>query len=387
MITRLSIQHYRSIENLDLALGPVNVLVGRNGAGKSNIVDTVKFVRDALRYGLDQAITDRNGIASIRQWSPTRPYDISIAIEVERRVLDQREYGRFSFTLASSGQGYVIKREEGSWNGLVRTAESSKPVIAHSSYTRDAEGRVACVIMGETIKPLAADENELFLVSRSVAWLSGLKSLLTDFEKYAIFPNTLRQAQRQSTETYLTMHGDNLASVLKRMRNKKKSEAISEITTSMQMVIPDLESILIQSVGSFIVPQFRVRSPANNGKVHSFDVDQLSDGGLRILGLLVALYQDPIPATIALEEPELTVHPGALQLISDSIAEVSGTAQILVTTHSPEFLDRFAPADIIAVEYENEVTVARPLAKHQVEAVRGNLFSLGQLMSMEGLHG
>lgn len=314
MITRLTIQHYRSVENVDLKLGPINVLVGRNGAGKSNIVDAIKFVRDAQRHGLDQAVTDRNGIANIRQWSPTRPYNITIAIEVERTVRNQREYGSFSFTLASSGDGYVIRKEDGRWISRVFMRNPSdgapKRVVMRSSYARDAEGKVTMSTSDDQQHFIVDDENDFFLGSRYSGRLSGLRSLLIDFEKYVIFPNTLRQAQKQSTETYLSSHGDNLASILKRMRNKKKSEAIGEIVSSMQLVLPELEGITIKSVGSFIVPQFRIRSPSNNDKIHTFDVDQLSDGGLRILGLLVALYQDPVPATIALEEPELTVHPG-----------------------------------------------------------------------------
>ena len=60
---------------------------------------------------------------------------------------------------------------------------------------------------------------------------------------------------------------------------------------------------------------------------------------------------------------------------------------MLVTTHSPELIDRFEPSQIIAVDLENGVTTARPLNAAQVEAVRARLFSLGELMSVEGLHG
>ncbi|MBF0374731.1 MAG: ATP-binding protein [Alphaproteobacteria bacterium] len=128
-----------------------------------------------------------------------------------------------------------------------------------------------------------------------------------------------------------------------------------------------------------------------DGGTFPFNVDQMSDGTLRVLGLLVALYQQPAPATIALEEPEQTVHPGVLRVLAEAIEEVSDTRQILVTTHSPDLLDRFDPAQmskrVIAVEMENGVTTAKPLNAAQIEAVRSNLFTLGQLMSIEGLHG
>ena len=125
----------------------------------------------------------------------------------------------------------------------------------------------------------------------------------------------------------------------------------------------------------------------NNNKPHTFNVNQMSDGTLRILGLLVALYQEPKPDTIALEEPELTVHPGAFQLITDSIEEVSQANQILVTTHSPEFLDYFRPEQIVAVELQDGITKAGKLNESQLNAARERLFTLGELMSIEGIHG
>ena len=154
----------------------------------------------------------------------------------------------------------------------------------------------------------------------------------------------------------------------------------------MRLVVPELENITVQSVGGFVTPQFRIFDPGSATKSHTFNVSQMSDGTLRILGLLVALYQDPRPSIIALEEPELTVHPGVLQLISDSILEVAETTQILVTTHSPVLIDKFDPSHVFAVESKGGVTVARPLSNIQKDAVKKRLFSLGELMTVEGLH-
>ena len=127
--------------------------------------------------------------------------------------------------------------------------------------------------------------------------------------------------------------------------------------------------------------------PEEEKRTYNFNVTQMSDGTLRVLGLLVALYQDPRSGVIALEEPELTIHPGMLPLITDSITEISDRTQVLVTTHSPELIDRFDPSQIIAVELEKGITSARPLNAAQVNAVKEKLFSLGELMSVEGLHG
>ena len=117
MIKRLVIRHYRSIENVELNLGDINILVGPNGVGKSNIIDSITFVRDAVKNGLDQAVNERHGIQTIRQWSPTRPYDISLAIETSNPRSEW--HGKFSFTLRSLREGFDILNESGEFRGLV----------------------------------------------------------------------------------------------------------------------------------------------------------------------------------------------------------------------------------------------------------------------------
>jgi predicted ATPase len=399
MLTKLSIQHYRSIQGLDLTPAHVNVLVGPNSAGKSNLIDAVKFIRDALENGLDQAITERHGLNSIRQWAPTRPYNISISVNLGPSGASDSGRGHFSFRLGSRGDEYVILSEEGSWSEVQRVRRHSRPgsdeapsirnVHRHSSYTRDKFGKVTLRDSRDDRPQVLEIDNidDFFLNSRFSFELFRLREQLTNFQSYSIFPNTLRQAQKPSNELYLSSHGDNLTSVLKRMRNKKRTTAISEIIASMKLVIPNLENITIQSVGGFLAPQFRLAETNEESRSYTFNVNQMSDGTLRILGLLVALYQDPRPRVMALEEPELTVHPGMLQLIADSIMEVSESTQVFVTTHSPDLIDRFDPSQIIAVELKDGITTARELDFAQVKAVKEKLFTLGELMSVEGLHG
>ena len=112
---------------------------------------------------------------------------------------------------------------------------------------------------------------------------------------------------------------------------------------------------------------------------------QESDGTLRLLGLLVALYQQA-PGLKVIEEPELTIHPGALAYIAELMEEVATERMsLLVTTHSPDFLDLVPVNSIRAVEMTDGGTIAGLVAEDQRNAVTKKLFTPGELHSMEGL--
>jgi hypothetical protein len=162
------------------------------------------------------------------------------------------------------------------------------------------------------------------------------------------------------------------------------ADAINQITEAMQSIMPNLERISVLTLGGFLVPQFHVIEPSS--RRHILNVSQVSDGTLRVLGLLTALYQVPKPAIIALEEPEQTVNPAILTVLADSIKEVSRRTQVLVTTHSPNLLDQFPPEVVKAVEWSEGKTTVDAISPHQIDAVKERLFTLGELLTSEGLH-
>lgn len=379
MITRIVVEHYKSIDKVDLHLGPLSVLVGPNGTGKSNFIDALRFIRDAVTYGLDRSVGERHGIDSIRQWSPSKPYFVTLRAEVENRS----GKGFLSFTLTSYRGSHTVKREEGYWS--YRT-DFPRPAVY---YTRDANGNVTLRDSeNKTSKLQAEQQEELFLSQIEARQLRALTTALGSLEAYSIYPNELRTPQKSSSDPRLSQNGDNLTSVFKLLTKSKRQNSVkarNEILSAMRKVMPYLENIRIQSFGGLMVPVFRVREL--DGRVHDFNVAQVSDGTLRVLGLLTALYQPQRPDVLAMEEPEQTINPGVLAVLAEAIEETSRTSQVLVTTHSPELLDKFEdPSVVMAVEMENGITRIGPISEDQRMAVRERLFSLGELMSVEGLH-
>lgn len=379
MISRLRIEHYKSLERVELNLKSLTIFVGPNGSGKSNIVDAFRFVRDAVTLGLDRSIAERHGIDSIRQWSPRKPYDVTLRVDVETDY----GHGYLSFSLASKSRSHVVKKEEGGWH----FAKSiGRPMV---NYSRAADGLVE--IRSGTDDPKTAEidrSDELFLSQFEAQPFRFLASAIGNMEAYSIYPNILRTPQKPSSEPRLYANGENLTSVYKQLASSKKQTHIrsrSEILSSMRLVMPSLDSIRIQSLGGLMVPVFRVKE--SSGDSHDFNVSQVSDGTLRMLGLLTALYQPAVPYTLAMEEPEQTINPGVLSMLSESIVEVSTRTQMLVTTHSPDFLDKFSdPSIVYSVSMVDGITRVGKINESQLQAVRDHLFSLGELMSIEGLH-
>ena len=138
-----------------------------------------------------------------------------------------------------------------------------------------------------------------------------------------------------------------------------------------------------------MITEFRhgeVATPQGKARSRWFESAQESDGTLRVSGILTALLQEPPLTLLGIEEPELTVHPGALPVLYDILKETSTRCQIVLTTHSPDLLSLMKADEVRVVERRNGITTVGPMEESQREAVEQRLFTPGDLLRMEGLH-
>jgi predicted ATPase len=370
----------------------VNIFVGPNGSGKSNIVDAISFLKDAVEHDLEYAFRERHGIASTRQWSPSRPYNLRIKIFVDNEV----GRGEYSVVVGSVKNGFKVISEDASWQQKSRKLGNFSFHLSRRAG-KDSSTKVAIFsksgkVDDEFEETVQVPSNDIFLKKSESFSLTriGSKMLadsILDYERYMIFPNTLRTPQRASSERRLARDGGNLNHVLKYQQGTKKgSVAIEKITSALKIIAPNLQKIEIRSLADYLVPFFRVvEFGKNKSRHHDFNASQISDGTLRALGILTALHHSNRPSTIAIEEPEQAVHPGALRIIAESAIESAESSQIIVTTHSPDLIDHFPPESIFAVEMVDGVTQVSGVSEGQIKSVREGLFTLGEMMSMEGI--
>ena len=394
MLKRLSVSHYKSLESISVDFRKTNVIVGQNGAGKSNIIDAISFFSDIVHEDLDSAVMKRHGIESIRQWSKFRPFDISLELDFDTATGS----GKYGFTLKSGkGGSYSVSEEHGEWHGS-DPFQADLPLV-YSSFNRTKDGSVSFdlgVIIAEKkydAKNIQISPFDLYLTSISNTTytvegivFSKIKDELSNLISYSIYPNTLREPRVVSRDSRLLADGSNLPTVLRKMTGPHKNSRDS-VVEALSTLLPHLNGIQVKSAGGYYVPV--LEGIGGNGEQHQFNLSQVSDGTLRMLGLLTALYQPDRPNMIAVEEPEQMIHPGALPILAEAMAEFvsgrgAGQRQIFLPTHSPNLIDLFQPEDIIWTNSSNGVTQCGRVDDRQLDILRKRLFTTGELFLSEG---
>ena len=407
-LTKIWAKNLRSIEYLELELSPLTVLVGPNASGKSNIADIPVFVSDAVRNGLDSALAARGSVGIRRNGNnfavglSFKSSDSQVDYDFSARIEDNGEYkvrreGASIKTRDPSSSNISIEVEDGR---LKKPTAEQIPERFRELLNRSEDRFYADILKIDStnlampfsrismsfidfhshVKAEDLFDNDWIKFDREARKAT---EYLKEVRPYHIFPNVLRDHQPYSTKYPLAEDGGNLASVLREMKNNRP-ENFAELISALNHTVPAIVDVDTEHVGRQLIIKFTHESP-KGGHTTVLDASQESDGTLRLLGLLVALYQDPPPGFIVIEEPELTIHPGALAYVAELMVEVADRTSLLVTTHSPEFLDMIPVECIRAVEMSDVGTTAGPVAADQLNAVVKKLFTPGEIHSMEGL--
>jgi len=368
-VTRVILRNYRSIGQCDVRLGRLTYLVGTNGAGKSNFVDALHFVADALNSSLDQALSRRGGLNEVRRRSSGHPTHFGIRLEF--KIGNQA--GHYAFNIAAlKNRGFEVQIEECSLGGRGK-----------GPYYRIEKG----VVQESSEKTLPAfTKDRLALVA-----LSGLSEFrpifdaLTSMGFYNLNPRVMRELQKPQEGRLLKPEGENITSVIGHLE-RVNPPALDAISEYLRTVVPTVHGVTRVQVGPMETLEFRQEVPGAKDPWR-FSAHNMSDGTLRALGVLTALFQsnqDFAPTLIGIEEPETALHPAASAALREALQRASDLTQIIVTSHSPDLLDDESVHDdqILAVVSQEGETKLAGLDNAAREAIREHLFSAGELLKL-----
>ncbi|AUH52192.1 chromosome segregation protein SMC [Chromobacterium sp. ATCC 53434] len=359
-IHQLSLVGFRSIRKLTLELDALNIVVGANGCGKSNLYKAIQLLHAAAEGRLSAALAAEGG-AQKAMWAggarrgdkARAPKRMTLAARLDDCDYElQLGYPEPSLSLFSLDP---LVKEESLW--LAGHGRRPSTLLLE----RRNQAAFLCGVDGErTAYPasLRAEESLFGQLAEPHRYpeLSQVRETLRNwrfYHEFAVWPGSpLRAPQVGIRSPVLAHDGANLAA-------------------AFQTIIEIGDHALLQSVLADAFPDSRFQVDAQHGRfqllmqrdglLRPLEAAELSDGTLRFLCLAVALLSPRPPAFMALNEPENSLHPALLPALARLIAEASRHSQLWVTSHSPalaEMIRRHQPLKLFALAMRDGETVS-----------------------------
>lgn len=373
-IERVTIRNYKSIAACQVDLGSLMFIVGPNGAGKSNFLDALRFVADSLRISVDYALRDRGSIREVRRRSGGHPTHFALRLDFK---LPDGAKGHYAFRIgAKSNGGFEVQDEE-----------CSVGLLGQEAWFKVHQGEV--VDASFPLRP-AAVADRLFLISASgIPAFRPVFDALSRIEVYNLNPRSIAAMQKPDPGEILRRDGSNAASVLQRFPPDLKRV----LRDDLARIVPGITDFEPRTLGAQETIEFR-QVVQSQESAWRFLADSMSDGTLRALGVLIAIYQGSMadgartrPLTVGLEEPESALHPAAARVLLSALRQGSLHCQILLTSHSPDLLDveDIATESILSVENVEGKSWIGCIDDAGRSALHDRLFTVGELMRQNQL--
>ncbi len=342
-IEEIRVRGYRAIEDARVKLGALNVLIGPNGSGKSSFLDVLSFLSEAVgpREALGHALSKRGGLGRLLTLGRRDALEIELAT---RSTAGATSGGlRYELVIGASGIGHSIVRES-------LSEERSKRhhrLFDRKGVSAEASNRASVKLVRQDV---------LFLSTRSSNGAGRLRSTLETLHSYEAIDVSrsapVRRPQTlEPTSLVVSPGGENLFSVLYQMR-QEQPEWFERLVDALRAAFPGFERLDFQVVaGGQVILAWHHTAFA--GK--PFFANELSAGTLRFLHLAALLLSPQIPALVLIDEPEDSLHPELIRILTELLHEASERAQIIVATQSPTLLRWLSPADIIVANMDNGV--------------------------------
>lgn len=327
MITRVRVSNFKSFDQLEVELRPLNIVVGSNAAGKSNFLEIFRFLRDWVAEGPENAVSLQGGME----------YLMNLNVGSSRPVL------------------------------LECTFDAGDDITyAFEVKLTSAKGNPDFEIIAESLIP-----SQPYLDDRS--YLTGL--LNNEIAIFDLDPRLPKKAAPISGRAQLEPDGSNLALALRNLLQDPKDRIT--FVRLFQNALPFIEDLKVERFSDkSLLVAVKEHFPARDFLPASF----LSDGTIHLASLIIALYFHDATITI-IEEPERNIHPHLISKVVQMLADASQKKQVIVTTHNPELVKHASLEDLLLVTRDEKgfSHVTRPAESAELKVFLENDLGVDEL--------
>lgn len=371
-IQKLTVKGYKSIKSLeDFELRSLNVLIGANGAGKSNFIGLFRFLA---------SVVGDNFAVDVQKWGGPEAllhYGSKVTSQMELEI-------QFSANVGVTGSfenGYRLTLEATQDNRLIFSRE--EPTVRGQGYSFP---KVYSLGAGHDIARIRTDKD-----SPSATVSRYVMGKLQIWRQYHFHDTgdtaAVKRIHAVNDNLRLKPDAANLAAYLRKLKTTPFYESsYDRIVETIRRAAPFFGDFVFRDEPSeFIELEWTERGrPDTPWKAHV-----LSDGTLRFICLTTLLLQPKnlLPDTILIDEPELGLHPCAINLLAEMLKEAAETKQVIVSTQSVELLNNFQPEDVVVAQRENDASVFKRLDAEELVDWLNDDYSLGELWKRNILGG
>ncbi len=328
-LREVTIKGYKSIafdNPVTLKLGDVSILLGANGAGKSNIVSFFRMLSYMMTKSFGRYVEMAGTANSLLHYGAKKTPVMSGTLT----FMTNNSENTYQFTLANATPDRLIITEE------------------RINWHRNGEAKPYEIFLETNFKESSLAENDDPIAKSIFKMLSFCKVYQFHDSSHE---GPLRQSCPVETANYLQSHGNNLPSFLLFLRNNFK-DSYKRIVDYVRDVVPQFQDFYLEPVNNFV----SLRWIDNSATDYRFNAYQFSDGSIRFIALAALLLQpaQTMPNVIILDEPELGLHPYAITQLAEMIKDASIHAQVIIATQSKDLVDHFYIDNISVVEMDEK---------------------------------
>ncbi len=347
-IESIRIKNYRALCDLELKpLSPLTVLLGPNGSGKSTIFDVFAFLSECFSAGLRRAWDKRGRFKELHTRGTSGP----IEIELKYRERGNLPVITYHLSIDEEKTGPVVAEEWLQW----RRGSQGKPV--RFLDFKNGSGRVTTGEMpnekDERVEE-RLDSPDMLAVNTLGQFakhprVSALRRFISGWYLSYLTADSARGIAEAGPQERLSMTGDNLPNVIQYLK-EQHSDRLVEILRTLSQRVPRLER-----VDSEFMPDGRLLLEIKDAPFEKPILAKFaSDGTLKMLSYLTILYDPDPPQLVGIEEPENHLHPRILPELAEECRNASSRTQLMVTTHSPFFVNGLRPEEVWALRRDEK---------------------------------